>query len=849
MKYFSLIVCFIILMYAPALASDKIVIKDLTSIRVIDLSETEQSRDEIYAAFNVLDDLGLILLTFPGPSDNAMLTKMNLDSAIVDIQSKDHEFYVVSLRDLDLKTLSAAVSVLYAIDDIALISATHSEAFGLKRKVHHFSLEEGVRLLDLNLYDAPKTLVQHCFSSANNRAHDPRIQALVDNVVQNNIQDTVQDLENMGERKASSGGFTAETYLVNKFNSIGGLVVSTHSFSSVYSDNVVAELPGVVDPSVIFVVGGHYDSTSYSGLAPGADDNGSGTACVVEIARVLSKSQFKYPIRLIAFGAEELGLLGSEAYCDDLVINNADVQGMINLDMTAYRKPTDPYDVGFITNNSSSSFIEFCSGVFKMYVPALGITKGTLSAGTSDHQSFTSHGYTACFPFEDLSNYSPHIHTTNDIVGVSANDFLLAKMITQGALASLVTLASPIDLDIKHTPLQNKTNASGPYVVNADVSSLIGTTVTKVSMVYDLGAGAITKEMAYTGSGDSFISSIPGKADAGNVEYYFDAEDNMGNTERLPDGLGNQTFKFFVGHLNDVFNDDFEINDNGWSHAGSGQDDWMRDTPTGNGGYDPAQASSGAKVWGNDLGIGSYNGNYQPNVNSYLESPPIDCTGVTGVFLRYSRWLTVEEAIYDKASILINNNQVFLNALNGDHIDTEWLLHEIDISAYADNNPAVRVRFTLTTDGGKELGGWNIDDLHVGTQSNGDLSALSCSEVYIMASKGGTIGLSLNGDLGMAYRQYLIGASVSGTSPGIPVNGLILPLNWDVLTTYCFANLNSPTFDNFMGTLNQNGEGTASFVSPPIPLPTLIGMDISLAWISIKPIDYVSNPVNILIVP
>jgi len=50
------------------------------------------------------------------------------------------------------------------------------------------------------------------------------------------------------------------------------------------------------------------------------------------------------------------------------------------------------------------------------------------------------------------------------------------------------------------------------------------------------------------------------------------------------------------------------------------------------------------------------------------------------VFLRYERWLTVESAINDEASTLINNNQVFINAQYADHIDTDWTLHEIEIS-------------------------------------------------------------------------------------------------------------------------------------------------------------------------
>jgi len=252
--------------------------------------------------------------------------------------------------------------------------------------------------------------------------------------------------------------------------------------------------------------------------------------------------------------------------------------------------------VDFVTNYSASSLIQFCTDMYQTYVPTLGITQGSLSGGTSDHQSFTQHGYTACFPFEDLDHYSPYIHSSSDLVGISANDFELSKLITQGVLAAIATLAAPLDLDIQHTALTDSTDASGPYTVEADIASLIGSNITSATLHYDTGAGFDSKTMVPTGSGDTYISSIPGKPDYGTVKYYFEAEDDQGNWERLPDGFGAEYFQFFVGFVDDVFADDFEISDNGWTHNGTGQDDWQRDVCTGNGGYDPSQAASGRAV-------------------------------------------------------------------------------------------------------------------------------------------------------------------------------------------------------------------------------------------------------------
>ena len=96
------------------------------------------------------------------------------------------------------------------------------------------------------------------------------------------------------------------------------------------TSNVIAETP-TGDPDNVIVVGAHLDSV---GVGPGINDNGSGSATILEIAEQVAKAKPRNKIRFIWFGAEEHGLLGSQAYVDSLPQSERDkIAAMLNFDM------------------------------------------------------------------------------------------------------------------------------------------------------------------------------------------------------------------------------------------------------------------------------------------------------------------------------------------------------------------------------------------------------------------------------------------------------------------------------------------------------------------------------------
>lgn len=199
----------------------------------------------------------------------------------------------------------------------------------------------------------------------------------------------------------------ARTNISSEFASFG-LTVELHAFHMQGRDgvNVIATQTGTLDPDALFIIGAHYDSVGN----PGADDNASGTAAIMEIARVLSQFETDYTIRYIAFDMEELGLLGSRAYVADHPAE--DVRGMISMDMIAYRAGANRAHIygtsasAPIKNALGSAVTEYGGGLeFVLH--------GSFSG--SDHAPFESAGYEACLLIERYT-VNPCYHRACDAV-------------------------------------------------------------------------------------------------------------------------------------------------------------------------------------------------------------------------------------------------------------------------------------------------------------------------------------------------------------------------------------------------------------------------------------------------
>src|SRR5262249_28878040 len=112
-------------------------------------------------------------------------------------------------------------------------------------------------------------------------------------------------------------------------------------------------------------------------------------------------------------------------------------------------------------------------------------------------------------------------------------------------------------------------------------------------------------------------------------------------------------------------------------------------------------------------------GLYSPMTSSFVGSPVVSTQGYTNVRLQYQRWLSVEDGFFDQAWISADDTTVWSNYASESeeiatfhHTDREWRFHDVDLSTQAADG-SVMLAFQISSDGGLQLGGWNIDQLCV----------------------------------------------------------------------------------------------------------------------------------------
>jgi hypothetical protein len=222
--------------------------------------------------------------------------------------------------------------------------------------------------------------------------------------------------------------------------------------------NLIARRPGRVPGSGRYILGAHYDSIARrtegwdpaTDPAPGADDNASGTACVIEAARILTGASYDFDLEVALFSGEEQVLLGSGAYTADSLAQMDDVLGAIILDMVGYN-PRAADSLNVLTNFTS----EWLAEVIQEAEAALPGDQGLTELDKvveplrtySDHASFWNHGDSAILLIENvnITSHNPNYHRVSDTIemleAVGGSD--LMRRVSEVVVATLGQFAAP----------------------------------------------------------------------------------------------------------------------------------------------------------------------------------------------------------------------------------------------------------------------------------------------------------------------------------------------------------------------------------------------------------------------
>ncbi len=224
--------------------------------------------------------------------------------------------------------------------------------------------------------------------------------------------------------------------------------------------------------------------------------------------------------------------------------------------------------------------------------------------------------------------------------------------------------------------------------------------VTAMSVTINGSASPI----ALVDNGGTWSGELPAMPDGTIVQYAVTATFDDGTESVGPNNPADPWYELLTGTPTPITCQPFNSNPR-WVTTGTFGGEWQFGTPGASPEGDPAGAYTGVDVFGTAL----TSGDYQPGDTTAATMPVVDTTSYSSSFLAYERWLSVEDGMHDQAAIAIDGAVAWSNDLTVDHIDREWRLHVLPLSAASHT-----IAWQLTSDSdGVELGGWTLDDVCV----------------------------------------------------------------------------------------------------------------------------------------
>ncbi len=323
-----------------------------------------------------------------------------------------------------------------------------------------------------------------------------------------NIEDNILELQGYGTRyhtksQAVQAVMDQQAKWDDMILASGRTDVHTRIYNHVNTPmpSVILTIDGADTPDEFVIIGGHIDSTTFGNKndAPGADDNASGISSLNEMVRVLLVKNFvpNRSIEVMAFAAEEIGLVGSAEIAEEYANNGVQVAAYVQFDMTGYKGSSS--DIHITTDwYNSSDLNDYLTDLMDHYNDS-GAHSFTYSFtqcgyGCSDHASWADNGYAAAFPFEAaMGQDNPNIHSSGDVYSFFNTPDHAVKF-TKLGLEFLIEAAKPRTLSVDDF----SENAISVFVKDKTLNYRLNNTVSNVKevSVYNVtGQRIISEEM------------------------------------------------------------------------------------------------------------------------------------------------------------------------------------------------------------------------------------------------------------------------------------------------------------------------------------------------------------------
>lgn len=295
---------------------------------------------------------------------------------------------------------------------------------------------------------------------ASKRAANALTDAIVARVNPDRWFQTMSDLAAFNRNSYSTGLISARDWIAQRFSNAS---LSTSNFNYMLASscnptpttlpNIIGTKLGLATPNEWIIVGGHYDARNPSlcdgsmNPQPGANDNASGCAGVIELAQVFQSVTTDRSILFMCFSGEEQGLVGSRNYVQSLQSSGeiSKVKLMLNMDMIGY-DVNNLQNARIESNTANPTLISQLLAAGNLYAPQINFITSTNANCCSDHFYFLEAGVPTAFTWENGAGGYPQYHQIGDVPAAMTGARVIAGGIMRMNTAVVADYARAVEL-------------------------------------------------------------------------------------------------------------------------------------------------------------------------------------------------------------------------------------------------------------------------------------------------------------------------------------------------------------------------------------------------------------------